>query len=284
MDRFSRGSTASRTAWVLGGLVFVVVAVVAWVVLAGSGPQKPVRSGGGPSGTGKPRPSNPRPGSPSPSATRGSSGGPRGGFQANGCWVGRLGDGPNSMHGDGTWVYADGSSHHLIADLGDITSVAGGTVTLTRADGTTIQAPTDASTCYTMNGQDTSLSGLSTGARAIVVREDGVATTVRAGQPILSPQDMCSLDDDLVTGDVRVEYEDGSTREFHDDRGTITDVDAQTVSLERPDGQEVSLQLDQVSRLVVDCSPSSTSGLAPGQYVDVVSESGHAHVIVAETT
>lgn len=261
-----------------GGTSLLIGASLAWGLAAcgADRPQGPGSNGG--HATGPPVTSS-RPDRPTPS---GSAGGPDSGFQANGCWVGRLGDGPNSMHGDGTWVYADGSTHHLIADLGDITAVSNGTVTLRRADGSTVEAPTGPGSCITMNGQQTDVSGLGTGVRALLVQENGVVTTIRAGQPILTPQDQCTLKDDLVTGDVRVEYEDGSSREFHDDRGTVTSVDAQTLSVKRPDGKEVSLQLDQVGRTLVNCSPSTASALAVGQYVDVISESGHAHIITAQ--
>jgi hypothetical protein len=207
-------------------------------------------------------------------------------------------------HAEGTWTQLDGTTRDLSADIGEITSVKGGTVSLKRGDGISVSVPTTDSTCVRNNGGPATVADLVTGERAGIVQENGSAVAIRAGDPkaigangTSSPSELAPAADSsgakgaesagchvmlgFVHGDVSVTLVDGSTKQVQIDRGMITALPGSSVTLLRRDGKTVSASFDYSTRVALDCNPASASDLRVGQVAMVVSQSGNAERISA---
>ena len=201
------------------------------------------------------------------------------------------------VHGEGTWTLLDGSTIKLSGDIGQITAVKDGTVTLKREDGTSVSVPTDSSTCVRHDGAMAAVGDLKVGDRAIVAqRESGIAIGIRAGTPgtrgdsAQTPAGRPALRDlpsgcwtlrSIVHGDLTVTYVDGTTKQLQFDRGMISSLAGGNVTLLRRDGASVSIAYDGSTHVLLDCEPASASDLKVGQLAAVISENGHADRISA---
>src|SRR5438093_7068691 len=112
-----------------------------------------------------------------------------------------------AYHGDGTWQLVDGTTRATGSDLGVITAVGDGSVTILRPDGVSVTAPIDPSTCIRADGRPATVSGLHAGERALVTQSNGTALAIRVG---LTPREKerqgCGFLGPLVHGEVKVRY------------------------------------------------------------------------------
>ncbi len=128
------------------------------------------------------------------------------------------------VHADGTWTFEDGRVESHTADLGVITSVGGGSITVIRPDRQQITVALPDDTCVRVGGVPGTVDDLHPFMRAIVLSlraDDGSlsALAVRTGVPLIRPlQPTCGIFAGWVHGVVTVTYRDGSTRTFTFDR------------------------------------------------------------------
>ena len=131
---------------------------------------------------------------------------------------------PGAVHADGTWTFEDGRTESHTADYGVITSMGGGSITVTRPDQQQITVALPDDTCVRVGGMPGTVDDLHPLMRAVVLSlraDDGslFAMAVRTGAPLIRPlQPMCGIFAGWVHAEVTVTYRDGSTRSFTFDR------------------------------------------------------------------
>lgn len=200
------------------------------------------------------------------------------------CRVVRLGDGPNSMSGTGTYTYlAEGQVDYEV-HLGTWEEISDVQVSIRHAgvEAALVTNEVAPETCVERNGKPSTVSAITVGSSAFMATENGVLATVRGGNPITPFTESCDLStDDVVTGDMHVEYSDGTpARDFHTERGTLTSL--RPFTLLRADGVSVTITGKAKSH-VVNCVNATRDALRTGMDALVITEGGLAHKVFAQS-
>ena len=171
------------------------------------------------------------------------------------CQSIRLGDGPNSMYGTGRYQYQERGQISYEVDLGTLIAKSP-QLTLRRADGQIVAVDPQGDTCYTYGGLDSELDAIPLNVHCFAQRENGRLAVFRAGTPISAFKDVCTLNPEMVSGDMDVVYADGVKASFHSEQGRIIGLDPLT--LQRFDG--VVLRYPEPARTYwVNCEKTSTA-------------------------
>jgi hypothetical protein len=187
-----------------------------------------------------------------------------------------------AVHAEASWTLRDGSTRHTTADYGRIASVGNDSITIQRADGTSVSSTVGATTCIRNDGLPAALGDLKVGERVAVVQGNGTTLVIRArdGRLIVKTQRQgCGLLRGVVHGEITVSYQDGSTRQFSYDRGQITSITGSRISFTRADRQSVSLRYDSSTIVREDGHRVPVGSLKAGERAMFFSESSKAVLI-----
>jgi hypothetical protein len=175
-----------------------------------------------------------------------------------------------TVHAAASITYVDGTQQSWSWDRGKITALSSSSITLARRDNAQVTFAITSTTVVRNDGATYSLSDLKAGQAATVVSQNGNADIIRRirGEGAPTGGDPSEIDGPAtksVTGSVDAVYYDGSTQTFEYDRGRIMQAGAGSLTLVRPDKQQVTLTYDSAT-IVRDCHgrPESTDTLAKG--------------------
>jgi hypothetical protein len=185
-----------------------------------------------------------------------------------------------TVHAVAAITYLDGSQQTWNWDRGKITALSSSSITLTRRDKVQVTFAITSSTVVRNDGATYSLSDLKAGQVATVISQNGSAAIIRRirGEGAPSGGDPSAIDGPAtksVTGSVDALYVDGSTQTFSYDRGRIMEVGNGSLTIVRPDKQQVTFTYDATT-VVRDChgEAQSTDALAKGDGGQFFSQGG----------
>lgn len=199
------------------------------------------------------------------------------------CRVLRLGDGENSKTGFGTYTFRSEGRISFRIHLGRWIQISEQEVALQYAEhvGEVVREDVPPVLCVERDSHPAPLSSIAVGSPGFMATENGVLAWVRGGWPLTSVAETCDLStDDVVTGDMEVEYWDGTPpREFHTERGTVLSVTPLT--LRRSDGRTVTVP-GRAHSYIVNCVLARPNALRVGMDALAVMEGGVAHKVFAQ--
>ena len=185
-----------------------------------------------------------------------------------------------TVHAVGTINYKDGGHKTWTWDRGKISALSATSITLTRRDKATVSFAITADTLVRNQGASYTLADLKVGQAATVVSQDGNAAIIRniRGDGAPSGADSSAIDGPAkasVNGSVTATYVDGSQQSFDYDRGKITALSADSLTIVRLDKQSVTFSYDASSLIVREKGDVvSTGDLKVGERAMFFSQSG----------
>ena len=185
-----------------------------------------------------------------------------------------------TVHAVAAITYVDGSQQSWNWDRGKITALSSSSITLTRRDKVQVTFAITSSTVVRNDGATYTLADVKEGQVATVISQNGNADIIRRirGDGAPSGGDPSTIDGPAtksVTGSVDALYVDGSTQTFEYDRGRIMQAGNGSLTIVRPDKQQVTFTYD-ASTVVRDCQGNlqSTDALAKGDGGQFFSQGG----------
>ena len=155
-----------------------------------------------------------------------------------------------TVHAVGNVTYKDGSRQAWDWDRGKITALSSDSISLTRRDKQVVTFAITDQTKVRNDGASYTLADLKVGLAATVISQDGNADIIRniRGDGAPSGADQSTIEGpayQAVDGTIDAQYVDGSQQTFDFARGRIVSLSDGSLTIVRPDKQQVTFSFDQ---------------------------------------
>lgn len=155
-----------------------------------------------------------------------------------------------TVHAVGTVTYKDGSRQTWDWDRGKISALSSDSISLTRRDKQVVSFAITGQTKVRNDGASYTLANLQVGQVATVISQDGNAVIIRniRGDGAPSGADQSAIEGpayQAVDGTIDAQYVDGSQQTFDFARGMIVSLADGSLTIVRPDKQQVTYTFDQ---------------------------------------